>query len=110
MPSQDDQVRCFENAARHLAGDGVFVLEVRIPAAATVAGQRSVEATKVDAEQVVLETVRFDPVTRILDETHVRIGKDGIVLTPVRLRLAYPPEFDLMTRIAGLRLRERWGG
>ncbi|MFB7997485.1 hypothetical protein ACFC4G_32245 [Streptomyces sp. NPDC056002] len=29
---------------------------------------------------------------------------------PIRLRLAHPPEFDLMARIAGLRLRERWGG
>jgi hypothetical protein len=32
------------------------------------------------------------------------------VLSPIRLRLAYPPEFDLMAQIAGLRLRERWGG
>src|SRR5690606_37149818 len=31
--TQDDQVRCFENAARHLSDDGVFVLECRIPAA-----------------------------------------------------------------------------
>ena len=48
--------------------------------------------------------------TRILDENHVRIGRDGIVLTPVRARLADPPEFDLMARLAGLRLHARWGG
>jgi hypothetical protein len=41
---------------------------------------------------------------------HVRLGRDGVGLGPIRLRLAYPPEFDLMARIAGLRLRERWGG
>jgi len=29
---------------------------------------------------------------------------------PPSLRLAHAPEFDLMARIAGLRLRERWGG
>jgi hypothetical protein len=29
--TQDDQVRCFENAARHLTDDGVFVLECRVP-------------------------------------------------------------------------------
>ncbi|MGH9006088.1 MAG: SAM-dependent methyltransferase, partial [Acidimicrobiia bacterium] len=29
---------------------------------------------------------------------------------PIRLRLAYPPEFDLMARVGGLRLRDRWGG
>lgn len=33
-----------------------------------------------------------------------------LVPDPIRLRLAHPPEFDLMARIAGLRLRDRWGG
>jgi len=49
-------------------------------------------------------------VTRVLDNNHVRISAVGIILSPIRLRLAYPPEFDLMARIAGLGLRERWGG
>jgi hypothetical protein len=31
-------------------------------------------------------------------------------LGPISLRLAHPPEFDLMARIAGLQLRHRWGG
>lgn len=31
--TQDDQVRCFENAARHLTENGVFVLECRVPTA-----------------------------------------------------------------------------
>jgi hypothetical protein len=41
---------------------------------------------------------------------HVQLGTDGLAFSPIRLRLAYPPEFDLMARIAGLRLRDRWGG
>jgi len=49
-------------------------------------------------------------VTQVLDINHVHIAADGLILSPIRLRLAYPPEFDLMARIAGLRLRERWGG
>jgi SAM-dependent methyltransferase len=108
--TQDDQVRCFENAARHLAADGVFVLEVRVPVAHSWPGHQIVEAEKVEVDHVVLDVCRFDPVTQILDETHVRLGKDGPLFSPVRLRLAYPAEFDLMARIAGLRLRERWGG
>ncbi len=31
--TQEDQVRCFENVARHLDPDGVFVLECRVPVA-----------------------------------------------------------------------------
>ncbi len=53
---------------------------------------------------------RYDPATRMLDENHVHIGVDGIRFGPIGQRLSYPPEFDLMARIAGLRLRDRRGG
>jgi SAM-dependent methyltransferase len=107
---QDDQVRCFENAARHLSDDGVFVLECLIPTAPARPGHQFVDAEHIGLDHVRLDVCRYDPVTQILDENHVRIGEDGIVFTPIRVRLAHPPEFDLMARIAGLRLRERWGG
>jgi len=107
---QDDQVRCFENAARHLADDGVFALECRLPTAPARAGHQYVDAEHVGVDHVLLDVGQYDPILQILDESHVRIGSDGIVVSPIRLRLADPPEFDLMARIAGLRLRERWGG
>jgi hypothetical protein len=53
---------------------------------------------------------RYDPVSQILDENQVRIGSEGITFGPISLRLAHAPEFDLMARIAGLRVRDRWGG
>ena len=108
--TQDDQVRCFENAARHLAEDGVFVLECRVPVAPTWPTRERVSAERVELDHVALEVCRYDPVTQILDDNHLRVGTDGVVIDPIRLRLAHPPEFDLMARIAGLRLRERWGG
>ena len=108
--TQDDQVRCFENAARHLTDDGVFVLECRVPTAPSRQRHQFVDAEHVGVDHVVLDVCRYDPVTQILDENHVRISTDGVVLSPISLRLAYPPEFDLMARIAGLRLRDRWAG
>jgi SAM-dependent methyltransferase len=108
--TQDDQVCCFENAARHLADDGVFVLECRVPAAPAWPGHQRVAAEQIEVEQVGLNVSRYDPLTQILDENHVRVGPEGVEFDPIRLRLAHPPEFDLMARIAGLRLRERWGG
>ncbi|WP_084959250.1 class I SAM-dependent DNA methyltransferase [Thermoactinospora rubra] len=108
--TQDDQVRCFENAARHLADDGVFVVECRIPTAPARPGHQYVDPEQIEVDEVGLDVCRYDPVTQVLDENHVRIRADGITFSPIRLRLAYPPEFDLMARIAGLRLRERWGG
>jgi SAM-dependent methyltransferase len=108
--TQDDQVRCFENAARHLDDDGVFVLECRVPTAATRADHQFVDAEQVEVDHVVLGVQRYDPITQILDINHVQISSDGVIMSPIRLRLAQPPEFDLMARIAGLRLRDRWGG
>jgi SAM-dependent methyltransferase len=108
--TQDDQVRCFENAARHLSDEGVFVLECGMPFAPSRAGHQFVDAEYVGVDHVVLDVCRYDPVTQILDENHMHVGTDGIVSRPIRLRLAAPPEFDLMARVAGLRLRDRWGG
>jgi hypothetical protein len=107
--TQDDQVRCFENAARHLTDDGVFVLECRVPTAPSRPGHQFVDAERVGVDHVVLDVCRYDPVTQILDENHVRNSTAGFVFSPISLRLAHPPEFDLMARIAGLRLRDRWG-
>jgi len=107
--TQDDQIRCFQNAARHLTPEGVFALECRVPVAPARPGRQFVDAEEVEVDHVVLGVCQYDPVTQILDNNHVRISADGICLSPIRLRLAHPPEFDLMARIAGLRLRERWG-
>ncbi|MDQ2728415.1 MAG: SAM-dependent methyltransferase, partial [Actinomycetota bacterium] len=108
--TQDEQVACFENAARHLTGDGVFVLECAVATAPFRAGWQFVDAEQIGVDHVVLDVCQYDPVSQILDESHVRIAADGITFGPIRVRLANPPEFDLMARLAGLRLRERWGG
>ncbi|MBV9896650.1 MAG: class I SAM-dependent methyltransferase [Chloroflexi bacterium] len=108
--TQDDQVQCFKNAARHLTDDGVFVLECRIPTALARPGHQFVDVEEVELEHVTLGVSQYDAVSQILDCNHVTIGVDGVILSPIRLRLAHPPEFDLMAGIAGLQLRERWGG
>jgi len=106
--TQDDQVRCFENAARHLTGDGVFLLECRVPTAPTRSRHQFVDVEHLEVDSVGLGVCRYDPLTQILDQNHVHVDVEHLAFSPVRLRLAYPGEFDLMARIAGLRLRERW--
>jgi len=108
--TQDDQVRCFENAARHLTDDGVFVVECRVPTAPARPDRQFIDVERLEMDHVELGVSSYDPLTQVLDINHVRLGADGLVFSPIRLRLAYPPEFDLMARIAGLRVRERWGG
>ncbi|HEV7206938.1 MAG TPA: class I SAM-dependent methyltransferase [Jatrophihabitans sp.] len=108
--TQDDQVRCFDNAARHLEPGGVFVVECLVPGDVARPAGQYVDAEVVGVDHVVLDVCRYDPSTQILDENHVRISADGIRLAPIQQRLSYPSELDLMARLAGLRLRQRWGG
>jgi SAM-dependent methyltransferase len=44
--TQNDQVRCFENAARHLTDDGVFVLECRVPTAPARPGHQFIDVER----------------------------------------------------------------
>lgn len=107
--TQDDQVRCFENAARHLAATGLFVVEAGVPSA-WLRGTQFVNAERVAHDEVILDVNRYDPVTQILDENHVTLTPAGVRLAPISCRLASPSELDLMARIAGLTLVDRWSG
>jgi hypothetical protein len=50
-----------------------------------------------------------DPVEQRTRSQRVVMTPAGIRLYPVVIRYAYPSELDLMARLAGLRLLERWG-
>jgi SAM-dependent methyltransferase len=109
--TQDDQLRCFTNVAAHLTPDGLFLVEAFVPTFLT----RLRDDQYVDAEHVAVDRVRFDvgrhdPVTQRLEESHVEFSRDGVRLYPIVTRYAWPSELDLMARIAGLRLVDRWGG
>jgi hypothetical protein len=108
--TQEGQVACFENAARHLDPDGAFVLECRVPTAPKRDESGFVEVYGVELDSAHIGACRYDPVTQILDLQHIYLGQDGVRVQPIRLRLANPPEFDLMARCAGLRLDARYGG
>jgi SAM-dependent methyltransferase len=109
--TQDDQVRCFENAARHLRPGGIFVIEAFSPAFLyRLRNDQHVDAEAIDVDEVRLDVARHDPVGQLLDESHVILSAGGVRLNPVVTRYAWPAELDLMARIAGLRLKERRGG
>lgn len=55
-----------------------------------------------------LDVACYDPVSQLLEENHVRLATDGITMSPIVLRLITPGEMDLMARIAGLQIIERF--
>lgn len=108
--TQDDQVRCFAQVARRLTPGGAFVLQGFVPDQRLYTGGQSVRATHLGLDQVRLDLARHDPAAQRVDFQHVVLTEGGVRLHPGALRYAWPSELDLMARLAGLRLRERWGG
>lgn len=108
--TQEDQVRCFQNVAAHLTADGSFVVETYMPAFLyRLRNDQYVNAETIEVDEVKLDVLRHDAATQMLEESHVSLSQAGIRLNPVVQRYAWPSELDLMARIAGLRLKERWG-
>jgi SAM-dependent methyltransferase len=108
--TQDDQLRCFAAVADRLAPGGAFLLSGFVPDPTLYSGGQSVRTTEVGLDRARLDLARHDPVAQRVDFQHVLLTEGGIGLYPGALRYAWPSELDLMARLAGLRLRERWGG
>jgi len=108
LTTQEAQVACFCNAAVHLEPGGCFVIEVEVPQI-----RRLPPGDTVRAFMVAPDRLGFDEldVARQLGVSYHHWVADGRAETfSVPFRYVWPAELDLMARIAGLRLRERWGG
>jgi SAM-dependent methyltransferase len=108
VTTQDAQVAAFENAARHLAPGGCFVIEVEVPDLQRLPPGRTDLVFHRDADHVGVD--EFDVVRQGLVSHHyTRVG-DHYEAVSMPFRYVWPSELDLMARIAGMRLRERWSG
>jgi SAM-dependent methyltransferase len=111
LSTQDDQVRCFENVAAHLAPGGVFVVEAFTPGYLhRLREDQYVLAEGIGLDEVRLDVARHDATRQLLEKNHVALRPGGIGFNPIVLRYVWPSELDLMARIAGLALKQRWAG
>jgi predicted TPR repeat methyltransferase len=110
LATQDEQIRCFANVATRLTGDGAFVIEAFVPDPARFDRGQRVQVGRIGDDFVRLDLARHDLAAQRITSQHVLIRRGGVILYPLEIRYAWPAELDLMARIAGLRLHERWGG
>ena len=106
--TQDDQVDAFSAIARHLEPGGAFAMEAFVPDLSRFDRGQRVGAVDVALDEVRLDVSLHDALAQRTTSQHVVLREDGVRLYPVVVRYAYPSELDLMARLAGLRLRERW--
>ena len=108
LTTQDEQVACFENAAAHLRPGGCLVVEVDVPALQRLPPGETVRPFGVTPTRLGFD--EYDVVTQRLVSHHFwRVGAT-FESSSAPYRYVWPSELDLMARIAGLRLRDRWGG
>jgi SAM-dependent methyltransferase len=108
LTSQDAQVACFENAAAHLEPGGRFVIEARVPELQRLPLGQTVLPWRADPEGMSFYV--FDTTVQRMDGQHFYLADGRMQASPIELRYAWPSELDLMARIAGMRLQDRWSG
>jgi SAM-dependent methyltransferase len=109
VPDQDLQIKVFENARRHLKDEGKFIIEVYEPTRFhAMADGHDTMVQHLDKESLLLLSVQVDKVSQIaaIGQSYMRSGE--LRKIPEISRYSWPSELDLMARIAGMRLAERY--
>lgn len=108
LTTQEAQVQCFQNAAVHLRRGGHFLVEVMVPDLRRLPPGETVRPFSVTPQHLGFD--EYDVVNQGLVSHHHRLsgGRWDVVALP--FRYVWPAELDLMARLSGLSLRQRWGG
>jgi SAM-dependent methyltransferase len=105
LTTQDGQVACFQNVA-HLEPGGCFVIEVGVPGLQRLPPGETIRAFSVTPTYLGFD--EYDVATQGLISHHYTIVDGRLDLVSMPFRYVWPSELDLMARLAGLTLRERW--
>ena len=107
LTTQDEQVACFRNAAAHLEPGGCFVIEVMLPDLQRLPAGETIRPFTVTLDPARLRRVRRrGPGADLASLLGRRTGQLRVNAIP--FRYVWPAELDLMARLAGMTLRERW--
>jgi SAM-dependent methyltransferase len=106
LTTQDEQIECFRNASAHLEPGGCFVIEVLVPGL-----QRLPPGERFQPFAVTPNHLGFDEIdvaTQHLVSHHYWVIDGRTERFAAPFRYVWPSELDLMARLAGMTLQERW--
>lgn len=106
LTTQDEQVECFCHVAAQLKPGGCFVIEVFVPILQRLPPGEVFRIFHRSADRLGFD--EYDVVSQSLYSHHFRFEADSCEVSSAPYRYVWPSELDLMARLAGLRLRERW--
>ena len=108
LTTQDEQVACFANVAACLTPGGCFVVEVMVPELQRLPPGETIHAFTVTPAHLGFE--EYDVARQIAISHHYWLADGRLETVSAPFRYVWPSELDLMARLAGMTLRERWSG
>jgi SAM-dependent methyltransferase len=106
LTTQDEQVACFQNAAAHLIPGGSFCVENYIPELQRIPVSQSVHVFVASPTHLAFED--YDTGSQIAVSHHYWMINGQMRTMSSPHRYVWPAELDLMARLAGMTLVERW--
>ena len=108
LTTQDEQVACFQNVAAHLEPGGCFLIEVLVPRLRRLPPGERFQPFAVSPTHLGFD--EYDVARQGLVSHHYWIEGGKVDVCSPPFRYVWPAELDLMARLAGMRLRDRWAG
>ncbi|MEV1002208.1 class I SAM-dependent methyltransferase [Nonomuraea sp. NPDC050202] len=108
LTTQDEQVECFRNEAAHLGPGGCFVIEVYVPELRRLPPGQTVHPFAVTPAHLGFE--EYDVAAQLAVSHHYWTAGGQVEIYSSTHRYVWPAELDLMARLAGMALHERWAG
>lgn len=104
--TQDEQIMCFRNAARHLIAGGRFVIELGVPELRKLTPGQKAVVWHSEPGYIGLDT--YDVLHQRVVSHHFRFaeGREAEIFRSPH-RYIWPAELDLMGRLAGFELESR---
>jgi len=108
LTTQDAQVACFQNVSEHLEPGGCFVIEVGLPDLQRLPFGETIRPFHLSERHLGFD--EYDVANQGLISHHYTKRDGEFVASSGPFRYVWPSELDLMARLAGMTLRERWSG
>ena len=106
LTTQDAQLACFQNVATQLEPGGCFVIEVVVPELQRLPPGETVRAFTVTPSHLGFD--EYDVTSQNLISHHYWMADGQLETFSAPFRYVWPSELDLIARLAGMTLRERW--
>lgn len=106
LTTQDEQIECFRNAAEHLEPGGAFLVENYIPELRRLPPGETTHVFIATPSHIGVG--EYDVTAQIEISRHWWLVDDQLRTFSSPHRFVWPSELDLMARLAGMELQERW--